>query len=411
MPEAASHIGEQIRTYRKMRQLTVRQLADRAKISVGSLEKYERGTRNPAPGLVAQIARALKVGPEKLHGQPYLNGTEREDQVQAVIPDLRRILLTYDSPDDLVVPARPLPVLAAETDQVAQMRQDGRYVPMGPLLPGLLAELTHRAYSSTGREQEQAYWWLARAYRAANSLAHKLGYHDLSLTAVERVHWAADRSGDPLRQVTGAYLRAGAMLRQGALGSARRILEGLSEEIERLAPEASMQDEQAAMQGAVLLKLAILEARDGQPDRSWQRMAEARACAGLLRGRDTSHYEMSFGPTNVRIHTIAALIDTGDTEQALARLREWGAEQDRDEWELPEGLVAERASHHHIDVAAARLAQGDRTGAHRDLLEARRISPNHTRFHPTTRHTAAALVRLDQGAHDSVAGFARWAGA
>ncbi|MFE9296609.1 helix-turn-helix domain-containing protein [Streptomyces niveus] len=404
------HVGQRIRELRKMRQLTVRQLAGRVSVSVSLLEKIERGDRTPAPGLVAQLARAMSVGPDRITGQPYMNGAESEDQVQAVIPELRRMLLTYDNPDDLLVAPRPLPVLAAEMDHVAQMRQNGQYVPMGPLLPGLLAELTHLALrTSDEQDRRAAYWWLARGYRATNSLAHKLGYHDLSLTAVERVHWAADRSGDPLMQVTAAYLRAGAMVRMGAFGSARRILEALSGEIERLAPEASLSDEQTAVQGAILLKLAIVEARDGMPERAAERLAEARAAAGLLRS-DTTHYEMSFGPTNVRIHQVAALIDSGDTEQALARLREWGAEQDRTEWELPQGIAAERASHHHIDVAAARLAQGDRQGAFADLATARGISPVHTRFHPTVRHTAAALVRLDRAHDDTIAGFARWAG-
>ncbi|MFI1963709.1 helix-turn-helix domain-containing protein [Streptomyces pathocidini] len=405
----SDHIGARIRENRKVRQLSVRQLANRVSISVSLLEKIESGDRNPAPGLVAQIARALKIGPDRLTGQPYVNGAETEEQVQAVIPELRRILLTYDNPDDLVVAPRPLPVLAAEMDHVAEMRQNGRYVPMGPLLPGLLAELTHVAFSSSGQDKQQAYWWLARGYRATNSLAHKLGYHDLSLTAVERVHWAADRSGDPLMQVTAAYLKAGAMVRMGSYASARRVLEGLEGEIERLAPERSLTDAHAALQGAVLLKLAILEARDGRSERAQQRLTEARICAGYLRA-DTTHYEMSFGPTNVRIHEVAALIDSGDTEQALGRLREWGAEQDRDEWELPDGIVAERASHHHIDVAAARLAEGDRRGAHQDLLQARKLSPNHARFHPTLRSTAATLVRLDRSQDDSIAGFARWAG-
>jgi hypothetical protein len=280
---------------------------------------------------------------------------------------------------------------------------------MGPLLPGLLSELTHVALSSRGPEQEKAYWWLATGYRATNSMAHKLGYHDLSLTAIERVRWAADRSGDNLMMVTGAYLKAGAMIRLGSFGSARRVLESLVDEVERLAPEASLSDEQMAVQGAILLKLAILEARDGRPEQAQQRLAEAAVAAGILR-RDTTHYEMSFGPANVRIHEVAALIDMGDTARALARLREWGDEQDRDEWEVPTALAAERASHHYIDVAAARLAEGDRAGAHRDLLEARRLSPNHSRYHPTLRNTAAALVRLDRGQDDSIAGLARWSG-
>ncbi len=189
------HVGQRIREVRKIRQLTVRRLAERVTISPSLLQKIEAGTRNPSSGLIARIAKALSVGPDRLTGQPFINGAETEDQVQAVIPELRRILLTYDNPDDLPTAPRPLAVLAAEMDHVTQMRQDGQYVSMGPLLPGLLAELTHVAHTARGEEQQRAYWWLARAYRATNSLAHKLGYHDLSLTAVERVHWAADRSG------------------------------------------------------------------------------------------------------------------------------------------------------------------------------------------------------------------------
>ncbi|WP_236243121.1 helix-turn-helix domain-containing protein [Streptomyces sp. CC228A] len=406
----SEHIGQRIREVRKIRQMTVRQLAGKIHMSPGALGKYESGERNPAPGVIAQIARALNVGPDRLTGQPYWNGAETAEQIQAVIPDLRRVLLTYDNPDDLLLEPRPLAVLAAEMDHISQMRQDGKYVAMGPLLPGLLSELTHTALEARdSREQAQAYWWLARGYRATNSLAHKLGYHDLSLTAIERFRWAAGHTADPMLKTTGAYLKAGAMVRMGAYGSARRVLEALEGEIERMAPERSLPPAYMAVQGAVLLKLAVLEARDGRPEQAQQRLAQARVNAEWLR-RDTTHYEMSFGPTNVRIHEVAAMIDMGDTEQALARLREWGAEQDRDEWELPAGIVAERASHHHIDVAAARLAEGDRVGAHRNLVKARELSPNHVRFHPTVRSTAAALVRLDRSQDDTLAGFARWAG-
>lgn len=409
----ALHIGQRISELRNIRQLGVRRLAEKVNISVSMLEKIEGGRRNPSPGLIAQLATALGVGPDQITGQPYMNGTETEEQAQAVIPELRRILLTYDNPDDLPAAPRPLAALAVEMDHVAQMRQDGQYVPMGPLLPGLLSELTHIALTARDREQQLAFWWLARGYRATNSLAHKMGYHDLSFTAIERVRWAATQSGDPLMQVTAAYLKAGAMVRVGTYSSARRVLEGLLDEIERLAPEQCMTNAHLALQGAVLLKLAVLEARDRQPDsaqRARARLDEARQHAGLL-GQDTTHYEMSFGPTNLRIHEVAALIDSGDTGQALAKLREWGAEEDRDEWEVPASFAGERASHHYIDVAAARLAEGDRAGAHRDLLEARKIAPTHTRFHPTTRATAATLARLDRGNDDSIAGLARWTGA
>ncbi|MEV5138414.1 helix-turn-helix transcriptional regulator [Streptomyces syringium] len=417
---ASQHVGTRIREHRKIRQMTVRQVAAKVQISASLLEKIECGDRNPAPGLVAQLAKALGVGPDRLTGQPYLNGAETEEQAQAVIPELRRMLLTYDNPDDLLTAPRPLPVLVAETNHVSSMRRDSKYVPMGPLLPGLLAELTHvalagdssvarRAGIGLERERQEAFRQLAICYRAVNSLAHKLGYHDLSLTAVERVHWAADRSGDGLLQATAGYLKAGAMVRMGSYQSARRLLEGLTGEVERMAPEHSLTDAHMGVIGAMLLKLAILEVRDGNVERARERLAEARSYADRLPG-DTLYYETSFGPSNVRIHEVAVLIDSGDTEQALARVREWGAEHDQAEWAPPSDLARERASHHYIDVAAAKLAEGDRHGAHRDLLRARKIAPHHTRFHPTVRTTAATLVRLDRGQTDTIAGFARWAG-
>ena len=411
MGSEAKTLGERIRTLRKMRQMTVGALAAEVNISRSYLEKIENGSRTPPNALIIRLAKALDVGPERLHGQPYFNHAESEERVQAIIPPLRRIMLTYDSPDDLQVEPRPLQVLAVETEHVSRMRRDGAYAPMGPLLPPLLTELTHVALGSSGREREKAFGLLARAYRAANSLAHKLGYHDLSVTAIERVRWAADRSADPLMQITADYLKAGAMIRVGTFSSARQLLERLAEQVERLAPEGSMTEQQLAVQGAVLLKLAILEARDGHPERAAQYLHEAETAAAFGGNRDTDFYEMSFGPTNTRIHKVAVLIDSGDAEQALARIREWGEQQGREEWELPGGFPAERTSHHYIDVAAAKLTVGDRRGSFASLQIARQISPVHTRFHPTTRHTVAALARLERHSSETVAGYARWAGA
>ncbi|MBH1938634.1 helix-turn-helix transcriptional regulator [Streptomyces sp. AV19] len=414
------HVGERIREVRKVRKMSVKQLADAVAISVSTLQKYENGQRVVPPAMLTHLARALRVGPTHLTGQPYINGAETEEQAQAVIPELRRVLLTYDNPDDLPIPARPLPVLAAETEAVSALRRDSKYVPMGPLLPGLLSELTHTALNgdtATARRpgapiepaQREAFRHLAICYRAVNSLAHKLGYHDLSLTAVERVQWAADCSGDPLMQATAGYLKAGAMVRMGSYSSARRLLRGLMDEVERMAPERSLTDAHLAVIGSMLLKLAILEVRDGYEGRAQDWLAAARSYAGRLPG-DSLHYETSFGPSNVKIHEVAMLIDSGDTEQALARVRQWGAEQDKEEWEPPTDLARERSSHHYIDVAAAKLATGDRAGSYQDLTRARQLAPHHTRFHPTVRSTAATLVRLDRAQDDTLAGFARWAG-
>lgn len=402
--------GARIRAARHMRQLSAQQLADKVHISANYLLKIEQGKRNATRRIMLDLAKALHVGIEILDGQPDYGEAEGQERVQAVIPDLRRILLCYNSPEDLDVAPRPLPVLTAEVDQISALRRDAHYAPMGPLLPPLIVELTHVALGAGGHEQERAFWDLARAYRAVNSLAHKLGHHDLSNTALDRVRWAADKSGDPLMQVTAGYLMAGAMLRQGAYGAGRRLLEGLRAELERLQPEHAYTRQALQVDGALLLKLAMVEARCGDVEAVRSRLDEARHVAALAGEADALAYETSFGPTNIRIHEVAALLDIGDTGRALALVKEWGEAEGRELWTPPEGTVGERASHHHIDFAAVQLAEGDRAASFASLREARRIAPQHTRFRPTARETVATLIRLDRHAPETMAGMARWMG-
>ncbi|MFC7306071.1 helix-turn-helix domain-containing protein [Streptomyces monticola] len=405
-------LGERLKTARKMRGLSSAQLAVKVSISPAYVRKIESGSRKPSMRLVLDLARALYVGPEVLTGQPYYGNPEAEDKIQAVVPELRRLLLCYDSPADLDTRPRDLAVLASEVDQIAALRRDAKYAPMGPLLSPVVTELTHIALDGSNgnlsTHQRKAFWHLSRAYRAVNSLAHKMGHHDLSNTALERVRWAADRSGDALMQVTAGYLVAGAMLRTGAYGPARKLLQGLRAELERQMPERSYSADGLALDGALVLKLAVVEARGNNTEQALRYIEEARSIAAIGGNVDSLAYEMSFGPTNIKIHEVHTLIDACDTEQALARIDEWG--QAGAVWTPPAGTVGERSSHHFIDTAHARLAEGDRNGAFSDLRQARRIAPNHTRFHPSARETIGALLRQDRHPHAELTSFANWSG-
>ncbi|MCX4666479.1 helix-turn-helix domain-containing protein [Streptomyces sp. NBC_01381] len=402
-------LGDRLRVARRTRKLSAAQLAQKVAISPSYLQKLESGARKASPSLILALAKALHFGPEVLTGQPYYGEPEAEDGVHAVIPELRRLLLCYDTPDEMDISPRPLPVLASEVDQISALRRDARYVPMGPLLPAIITELTHVALDGRNGDRSKAFWHLARAYRAVNSLAHKMGHHDLSSTALERVRWAADQSGDPLMQVTSGYLVAGAMLRQGAYSSARRKLQALRVELERVQPERSFTDDALAVDGALVLKLAVLEARENNQDRSSGYLREAEDVARMAGNRDSLAYETSFGPTNIRIHEFHSMIDTGDTEQAVARLAEWAPEPGG-EWAPPAATVGERSSHHFIDVASAKLVMGNRSGAFDDLRRARKIAPNHTRFHPSVRETTSALLRMDTHPSNELSAFGSWAG-
>ena len=55
-------LGNLIRKCRQKRKLTLKELCDRAGVSVGYLSQVERGNATPSLGTLAQIARALDLG-------------------------------------------------------------------------------------------------------------------------------------------------------------------------------------------------------------------------------------------------------------------------------------------------------------------------------------------------------------
>ncbi|MFD7921369.1 helix-turn-helix domain-containing protein [Streptomyces sp. NPDC059740] len=406
-------LGERLRVLRRARKLSTTQLAQRVAISPSYVQKLESGARKAGPDLLASLSQALRCPPEALSGAPALPRDEERSQRDALslLPRLRRLMLCHEAPEDLDRAPRPLPVLAAEVDRIAAARRDGRYLSSAPALPAVLRELTHTALTATAEDEARAaYRHLARTYRAVNSLAHKTGHHDLSLTALDRVRWAAARSGDPLLETTAGYLLAGAMLREGAHEAAHRRLTALRTALRRTRPERTAPTaEEAAVDGALLLKLAAVETRRNALLPARAHLREAAEISRRAGDRDSQAYETFFGPTNIRIHQVHVLVGTGEPERALAALRQWG-DDGQEEWSPPTGTPGERAARHHLEVATARLATGDRTGAFAELGQARRIAPNLVRYHRHAQETAAALIRLDRHPANELTAFGQWAG-
>lgn len=55
-------VGEKIKSFRSLKQLTQKALADKSGISEISIRKYEAGERNPKPEQLKKIAAALGIG-------------------------------------------------------------------------------------------------------------------------------------------------------------------------------------------------------------------------------------------------------------------------------------------------------------------------------------------------------------
>jgi transcriptional regulator with XRE-family HTH domain len=91
-------LGARLRTLRKVRGVTQRQLADRVHFSVSLVKKVEQGSVPPSPAFVAAAARALRVKPAYLYGTDERDLAEQPAVEAAGIAELRIALDAFDDP-------------------------------------------------------------------------------------------------------------------------------------------------------------------------------------------------------------------------------------------------------------------------------------------------------------------------
>ncbi|HEV2634520.1 MAG TPA: helix-turn-helix transcriptional regulator [Actinocrinis sp.] len=390
-------MGQRLRAVRKLHDLTQEELAVQAGVSKSLVSKVESGSKPGTWDLAIAVARALRVDAGALMGDNAASGTEPTGRIAAAVPAIRRALATYDCPPDLVMPARPLRQLADEVDAACRMRLDAKYVVLAESIPGLLTELSAVAAGLAGREREQAHWLLAAAYRCADAVVHKVGHLDLSASAIDRIVWAAQRCGDDLMVGTAMYVRAEIFFDTGAIASGLRLI---GEAAEPLAARAASDLRAASVYGALHARAAVLAAKNGDAQTARTHLAIAGAAASVM-GEDREYYYTSFGPSNHRIHEVAAMVELGDGAAALAAARGWVP---------PAGMPAERASHHFIDLARAQVWERDFTGAVASLLTARRIAPQHTRAHPYAKACVETVLQRAPRRPAAALGLATWLG-
>ena len=153
-----------------------------------------------------------------------------------------------------------------------------------------------------------------------------------------------------------------------------------------------------AIAGSMRLRAATMAARDGEGRRdAWDYLAHAREIGQRI-GKDTNHYGLIFGPTNVKIHEVATALDLEDPDEAIRRT---------EGFRPPASLPVERSSHHYIDVARAELLVDHRKQSLDALLRADRLAPQHTRNHPYARDTVTRLIRLHRQVPESLRSMAR----
>lgn len=398
MDQSEGGIAQRVAESRKLAGLTQNQLAQRANVSASLVRKVEQGRAPASPAFVSAVARALNTGIADLLGQPFAHrGSRAEHRIHATIPPLRRELAAYTVPPDEAISPRSLQDLAAAVAEASRHRHAVNLGALGAALPGLLAELRTQVWSTTGAEQERAYWLLAEAYYAASQAAYKLGYIDLASLAVDRYEWAAERSGDELAVLVGHYQRAGEMIGAADWNNALRLLEQSRVRIEDRIRGGDAPA--VAVWGNLHLKSGLAAARSGDLAAADAHWSEANEAAHRL-GADRDDYRLCFGPTNVNIWSVGLAVEAMNGTEAVKRAARF---------DLPPHTQRERAGHHWIDVARGYLLHGDHNKATRSLYKAREAAPQQAKYHPMFHETVRTLARARRRA-DPVARLAAWAG-
>lgn len=372
---------------------TQESLAVALKVERTTIGRWERGVQSPQPWQRHALASALQVsldeldqllrrtarrssattdptmalppGPTDLELGPTPPATREHEAaaeagvIHATIPRLRRALDRLDVPDD--GPTRTPADLWGEIVRATDDRLQARYGNLARCLPDLIAELARVGQFGDASNRRHAAALLTLALRAADGLAFKFGYLDLSARLIDLMRSVAEIAENPLLLATVAYVRTETFFATGDLDTAARALELAADHVPALDIPSAL-----AAFGALHMRAAVVAGRAGKPDRAADHLREARRAAAAV--PEGVYQGTAFGPASLRIHELAVAVELRDPlgiERAAS-------------WHPPAELPAERRSHYFIDLARAQLALGHHEDAYLCLQAARQAAPEHT---------------------------------
>lgn len=396
-------VGARIAVIRKTRGWTGRELARRAHVSYSLLAKVESGAAPASPALIGAVARALRVDVPRVTGQPYEEPAGGQAaRLHGAVGAIRRSVDTYDLPEDGIVP-RPFGELSADVRRISDLGQAAKFAQIGAELPGLLDELGAAVHTATEADQPRLYGLLAEAYSGASTIANLLGYLDLRSQVVERIRWASERCGDPLRMHRVRWQRTASLMAVGAYEQGLKLMEQVRHDLGD--DLTAMDGPTLSVYGSAHLRSAILAARlaktngPGHAQQAWAHIDAARQVAQQM-GKDRNDYGLAFGPSNVAQNEVAIAVELEEGDEAIKRSRSI---------RFSPTYPPIRRGYHYIDLARGHAMAGDFAGSLRCLQEARRITPQQTRHHPMVRETVLTVAAARRG-REELSLFASWLG-
>lgn len=372
-------LGARIAHWRERRGVTQKLLADRIGRSKSWIEKVEAGTRsaNRLPILLT-ICKELRIDLPVLIGRdPERDTRECIDDVQ--VETIRAALERYETvneevPDDY----RPdIARLRRQLIYVWSAFEQADYHVVSQNLPALLLDAQRSSIINDSDETTAA---LSEVYQVTASTLRKLGEYDLAWLAGDRGLALAERLGDSMLTALIGFRVANALTALGRSGAAFNLNVSLASRVEI---DVRTQADRSVY-GNLLLQAAMAAAANGNAIAMRDLIREANAVAAYVPD-NANHHRLSFGPTNVGIHHVSALVSLGEGGLAV----EIASKMDDAAIRL---VRRERRANHFVDVARGYSQWGMREEALGKLLEAEGLAPREVICRPMARSTIENLI-------------------
>jgi transcriptional regulator with XRE-family HTH domain len=391
MPEretaTRAEIAQRVVYWRKRRGLTRKLFADRVGRSVSWVDMIQRGERQlDRLSVLEQIAEVLKISVYALIDR---EAAERaavcvdDVEVQAI----REALGRY--PGLAAARGRAVSVQAVQR-QAAYLDHAwlaSRFAVVAQYLPKLMDGAQAAVLTAPEAELVDAYRVLVTAYRLASSMLLKFESNDIAWLAADRAMHTALAADDTwsLARATRSVARAMTSSQQGA-----DAIAALLSMADRMRGEVSA-DEAHLLALYGMLYLAASIAAAGQEDATLAHAMhlEAAAAAERMAPHYENHYT-DFGPTNVLIHRVAALVRLYEAGPAL----EFAATIDP---AAVAALSAERRANYLLDLTEAHSRTGGYGQAVQCLLQAEQIAPEEVRCRPLAHGLMRSLLDQTSG--------------
>ncbi|WP_329131157.1 helix-turn-helix domain-containing protein [Streptomyces sp. NBC_01476] len=382
------HIGQQLRSARRQRGMSLRTLAGLSGLSIGFLSMVENGQRNlDRTGYITALATALRIAPTELTGQPFASTGLTTASAHEAVPALRLALMGLNlglSPGQAPPAGQPM-ALSARVTEANQLYHGCDYGILARKLPNLLADLHAAVEHASPSERPELLRLLADAYHPACTMLLKyLGYPDLAFIAVTRAAEASAELDDPLRNALSGFFHAHVLMSAGSPDLALSRAEQAANEVEgHLAdPDAYALLGELHLIRATCLTQDVHRSGARRTGDINEHLAEAAKLA--QRTGETKAWHLNFGPTNVGIHHVSLNTELGRHGHAAAASA--GVR--------PRTLAAPgRTAAFHADLGRS-LAhlRGRDTDAVTELLTAERTAPQRIHANSAVRDTVSALL-------------------